>query len=124
MPFDTLTRRLVALGKTLAGPMAITVQHAPAGKPNGFGSITPGTAVPRECLINEHRRLYRQPDGTQVMSSHRLAFLENVVVGDEDVITFDDGSTGPILDVQGLRDPNGGRYTTVVVMGVEGRASL
>jgi hypothetical protein len=85
---------------------------------DAYNKPTYSSAVTYSCVLEQKTRLVRTPGGQEVMSKHLLTFVQPVEVGPKDRITLPDGSTGPILDVNGVMDSETERpFCTEVLLG-------
>lgn len=117
MSLADVVRGAVAIANGVTAGLQVDVTHTPAGTTDWRGAVTPGTPVTRTAIVEEFIRLYKMSDGTEVASRHKVTFLENVTMQMGDSLVLPGGMTGPILDIDGMLDPAGGRYLTVVVLG-------
>lgn len=87
----------------------ITLRHA--GAPDGEGTITYGPPVPLTALVDWTQHSLRTAEGQLSVSRAQVSFLDVPALsaatngeglGDDDIITLPDGTTGPILDMKGL----------------------
>jgi hypothetical protein len=85
---------------------------------DGFAKPTYESAQTISAVMEKQSRLVRTAGGQEVMSKHRLTFVRPVEIGPKDRITLPDGSTGPILDVDGVVDSDTDfPYATGVLLG-------
>jgi len=85
-----------------------TVVHQSASSGGGAGEVTLGTPVPRLALVEWKQEEIRDEGGEATKSRAIVTFLDpNVVVTMEDVITLADGTTGPILAIEGPKAQTG-----------------
>jgi hypothetical protein len=117
MGLDALVRSGVAMAKSLTASLQPTVSHAAYVSRNEYGVPTYATAVDRPALVEVKSRWLRRTDGSELVARATVTILENVTVTPLDKIMLPDGSTGPILDVQGLADPAGGLFYVQVFLG-------
>lgn len=83
---------------------------------NGYGKATYASAVNVNAVVERKQQWIRSREGREVLSRARISILEPMtsVTADSrsnpidlrDRITLPDGTTGPILDVQGPIDPD------------------
>lgn len=119
MAFDDLVRSGVALANSLTGPLQaqITVERW-TGAANEFGDPTFAAAVTVPALV-EHKQRYRQTSAGQVvLTSAKVSILDASALPDlggvrtdpidlRDRVTLPDAlSPAPIVDVEGLVDPD------------------
>lgn len=79
-----------------------TVVHQSASASGGAGEVTLGDPVSRLALVEWKQEEIRDEGGEATKSRAIVTFLDpTVVVSMEDVITLADGTTGPILAIEG-----------------------
>jgi hypothetical protein len=117
MGLDALIRSGVAMAKRLTSDLQATVSHAAYLSRNEYGVPTYEAAVDRPALVEMKSRWLRRTEGSEIVARATVTILENVTVTVLDKITLPDGSTGPILDVQGLADPVSGLFYAQVFLG-------
>ena len=106
MGLDALIRSAIATAKTITVDLQDTVTHAAYSSQDGYGKPTYASGVSRPAIVEKKARLFRTDGGQEIVSRHKVTFLQQVAISTKDRITLSDGSTGPILDVQGLMDPS------------------
>lgn len=107
------------------GGALVDVTHRAYLGQDEFGAPQYAAAVVRPALVEDYERVYRVADGKESMSQHKVTFLANVPVTTQDSLTLPDGTTAPILDINGLQDgTHGGRYLTIVVLGTSVRSQV
>jgi hypothetical protein len=119
----TIITNVVAIAKGVVGDLLVDVSHTAWAGQDGFGRVIPGATVVRQALVEEYVRTYHYADGTAKDSRHLITFLEPVDLTLQDILTLADGTTGPILSIEGLFNPQVQRYVTSVAMGVHGKSS-
>lgn len=130
MSLADVVRNAVATVNTVVKDLQEDVLHEAWISQGGFGNATYAAAVVRKALVDQKLHQRRLSDGRIVEVKAHLTFLEVVPpngaadrtepIDTKDRITLADGTTGPIVDVQGLRDPGAGRpFLLEVFMGVE-----
>lgn len=122
MGLADIVRSGVAIADSLTATLQVTVNHYVFSEASvdGYGKITWASPHGRKAIVEAKRRLVRTPDGHDVLSSHVVTLPRQVDVDPRDKITFADGTTGPILAVEGVQDAgysNGKRYLTQVWLG-------
>ncbi len=94
-----------------------------------FGKSGFATAVTRKAIVEQVIKERRLPDGRTVLTSAKLTFLAVIPpngtagrqepIDPRDKLTLADGTTGPILNITGLRDPEKSRpYLVEVWLGL------
>lgn len=106
MALNDLVRNGVALANNLTVSLQDTVTHTSFGGNDGFGGHSSGSAVTRKAIVEKKQKLIRNATGENVMSSHSVAFLSPVNVDPRDKIVLSDGTTGKILNIEGLINPS------------------
>lgn len=122
MGLADIVRAGVAVADSVTATLQVTVTHYvfTEASVDAYGKITWGTGHGRKAIVENKRRLVRGPDGHDVLSSHVVTFPRQVDVDPRDKIVFPDGTTGPILNVEGVLDAgytNGKRFLTQVWLG-------
>lgn len=141
MGFSALVRAGVALANKLTTDLQVPVTHQAwiGQKPDAFGDNDPfgsgnfASPVTRMAIVEPKRRLMKTASGQEVMSFVSLTFLtpiEDTVathgndrqnpVDPRDQFVLPDGSTGDIVDINGMlsgetQEP----YMTVVLLGAK-----
>lgn len=128
MAFDDLIRSGVALAHTLTASLQDTVTLAAWTGQNAFGDKTYASPVSYSAII-EHKQRYRQTaTGQVVLTQTSVQFLEPIIVNGaagrtepidtRDILTLPDGSTAPIVAVEGVVDPDANSpYAPMVWLG-------
>jgi hypothetical protein len=122
LALDSIIRKLVGVAHKLTTPLQATVVHepwigteeTPAGKKTGKPVY--GTAVARLALVEYTDALSRRTTGEEVKSRAKVTFLVPIEangadnrqepIDPRDRITLPDGTSGPILSINGLVDPS------------------
>lgn len=112
--------RSVALpvARRMANGTVCDIVHTPAIGQSLYGATVDGTSVTRQAIVENATKVVRRSDGTEVMSSHKLTFLDNVPIAEADRLVLPGNVTGPILEIKGLQDPEGGTFLTEVWLGL------
>lgn len=116
----TFISNMVALGNKLTQSLGVasTVTYFAATTADGAGKEqTPATGVQRKAIVNKQQKLIKTASGELVMSQAYVAFLDPAPVSLYDKIVLPDGSTGPILSVQGFFDGSNGPILNEVYLG-------
>lgn len=93
--------------------MPETILHAPAGEYDQYGQPIPGPATAYRARVVYRSRLVRNVNGDTVAARGSCWLANGPVVSVTDTITLPDGSTPPILAVDGLSDETGVRFVKV-----------
>lgn len=119
MGLDSTIRAGVATAKTVIGDLLVDVTHTSGRTIDVAGKLTGGTANTRKALVEYKVAKIRGRDGNDVLGRAKVTFFEDVAVNHADSIVLPDGTTGPILHIGGLADPNTStsRYFVEVVLG-------
>ena len=112
-----LIRSGIALAKTLTAGVQQTVAHHRRTGSDSYGAPSFAAAVNRQALVEFKGRLVRRTNGEDAVQRAQLTFitpitaLAGVQAGRQepfdprDKLVLADGTTGPILDIKGLGDP-------------------
>ncbi len=120
MALDSIVRKLVGVADTVFRSLEEEVQHYAWTGQDGFGAAD-DFEVPTapKALVEQAIRMHQLGDGRLVKTKAKLTFLEVIPpngakgrdepIDSRDKFVLADGTTGPILDIKGLRDPGKGR---------------
>jgi hypothetical protein len=117
MGLDSLIRSGVALAASITDDLLVNVTHEAFDSYDGDGAATYETGVTRKAFLEQKNTGLRWRVGMEIVGSHMVTFVGNVVVDMKDRLTLPDGTQPPILEVLGVADPNGGTYYTQVTCG-------
>lgn len=129
MGLQSIVASGVAIAANLTATLRVNVTHeAWTGTSGNYGTPTYATGVTRSALVEMRPSLRRLPDGTEVMAKATVTFLVPISangasgrrepIDPRDKITLHDGTTGPIIDISGLVNPDTTRpYLLVVSLG-------
>lgn len=128
MGLAAIVRSAVATANGVTSDLQVAVTHEAWTGVDGQGSSSYAAGVSRDAIVEHKQRLVRTAAGEMLMARARLMFLEPIPdngatgrrepIDPRDRITLPDGSTGPILDVQGMTDPATDRpYALEVFLG-------
>lgn len=118
--FDDAIRGAIATlhQRTSDGGLQVSVTHRPYLQQDTFGDAEPyGTPVTRTGIYVDKKMNFHAANGEEIQTQSRITFLGNIAMTANDQITLPDGTSPPILEVKGFRDPAGGRFLTTVVFG-------
>lgn len=105
MAFDDIVRSGVALANSFTSSLQPTVQHHSWLGFDGENDVyNPPETIP--ALVTIKTVLTTTSAGQVVESRASVLFLKPRLIKTQDKIILPDGSTGPILDIQGIIDPN------------------
>jgi hypothetical protein len=119
MALNDVIAKVVAVADKIIKPLQGDVSHYPWIAQNAFGSVsqqTPfGQPIARKAVIEQQSRWRQLPNGNTVSTYAHIIFLtpfEHIDVPNRknpidprDRLILPDGSTGPIVDVDGLHNP-------------------
>ena len=120
MALDSLVRKMIGVADGVVRSLEEEVQHYAWTGQDGFGAAN-DLEVPTspKALVEQKIRMHRLSDGRLIKAKAKLTFLEVIPpngakgrsepIDLRDKLVLADGTTGPILDIQGLRDPGKGR---------------
>jgi hypothetical protein len=118
---DALVRSGVALANTLTASLQAVVLVQSWLSQDALGTPGYGPVVATRALVEAKTRRLTAVDGREVLATTKLTLLEPRTVTTRDRLTLPDGSTPPILAVEGLVDPGatvpGQPYLVEVWMG-------
>lgn len=126
--FADIVRMGVALADSLTITLQAKVKHEAWIGTDGFSGDIFADPVFRDAIIENKQRLVRGLDGEEVVSTHTISILRPIDPRDiegrqepidaRDRFTLPDGSTGKVLNVGGLIDPDiGASYFHQVWLG-------
>jgi hypothetical protein len=115
MGFDSLVRSLVGLADEMTESLQATVQHYMWISTTGTGAPIFAAPIIRKAIVEHKQSAVRTPTGETVLSRAKVTLLgpieANTAVGREgpvdprDKLILPDGTSGPIIAVNGLIDP-------------------
>ena len=126
--FADILRAGIATANSVTATLQATVQHYAWISDDGFGTNSYAAAVPRQAIVEEKQRLIRQGDGQYMLSRAKVTFIFPIPangaakrqepIDPRDKIVLPDGTTGPIIDIEGVVDPDTGKpYISEVWLG-------
>lgn len=117
MSFADIIRNGIATARTVTLSLHVTVVHMAWTGQDMFGAPTYEITTNRLALAERKQKLVRTIAGTEELSQHYVAFLEEIApttptipgtrtnpIDVNDVLVLPDGTTGPILAVDGFYD--------------------
>lgn len=119
MALDDIIRSGIVLAKTITEPLQVQVSHSSYTGQDGTGTPTFSAAVNRPAIVEQKLR-YRQSSssGRLILTKSKVTFMTPVTVDSRDKIVLPDGSSDPILDIEGVVDPDTSRpYLTEIWLG-------
>lgn len=135
MALDTLIRRGVATADRLTASLQPEVTHEAWTGQSVSGAATYAAGVNRSALIEQKQRLHRAGNGREVVTKAKITILRPVApngaagrtepIDARDRFTLPDGSTGPIVDIEGFTDAGTGLpYFAEVWLGLSNSAGV
>lgn len=118
MGFDALVRKLVPIADKMTLSMQPKVTHIPFKSQTVQGTVAMGGTVKRPAHVELKAQSVRSMSGEFVMSKAKITFLRSVAIDTRDTLILPDGTTGPIIAVNGYMDPATSLgYVTEVYLG-------
>jgi hypothetical protein len=102
--FADVIRAGVGIADSLTSTLQVTVGHEKWLDQTTDGDPTYARKVFRKAVLDLRLSRVRTPQGQEVVSRASLTFVRPTVVAYKDRITLPDGSTGPILSINGFVD--------------------
>lgn len=119
--FDTIVRSGIALADSLTESLQATVSHSANTGQDNFGADTYAAAISRDAIVEYKARQHQTGSGEIVQTQAKVVFLRPVTITARDKIILPNGSTGPIVDIEGLVDPTTNQlYMIEVWLGLPG----
>lgn len=115
MAFDDLVRTGVALADRMTESLQAPIVHEPWVGQGDTGEPIYAAPIQRTAIV-EYEPKQVQARGQAVEVAARVVFLRPVLVGHSDRLTLPDGTTGPLVRIGGLADPDAGWAFVVEVM--------
>lgn len=116
MALDDIIRGAVATAHNLTTSLQPTVTHYAWIGQDAFGAKSYAPPVILPALVEQRLREHKTGSGTTVMTRAKVSFLKIVPpngaagrtepIDPKDKIVLPDGTSGPIVDVEGLIDPD------------------
>jgi hypothetical protein len=110
-------RSAVAVADKVTKPIQATVSYQQRTGQTGFGDPTYAAAVDLKAIVDWKQKQVRTITGVLSVSRASITFLDidelvaatgGAGIGDNDLLTLPDGTTGPILDMAGFIDAGTG----------------
>jgi hypothetical protein len=122
MALNDLIVSVVKIANNITKPLQGDVSHYPWIAQNRFGSASHqapfGEPIVRKAIIEQQARWRQLPNGNMVSTYAHVIFLEPFAhinapnrknpVDPRDRLILPDGTTGPIVDIDGLFNPGSG----------------
>ena len=135
MALDSLIRRGVATANRLMASLQPNVTFEAWTGEDAYGAVTFATGVPTPALVEQKQRLHRTASGREVVTKAKITILRPIApngatgrtepIDSRDRFTLPDGSTGPIVDVEGFVDRGTGRpYFAEIFLGLSNTAGV
>lgn len=119
MGLGSILRSGVAIADSVTGGtdgVQVSITHRAWTGRDGYNKPTYGSSVTRKAVMKSVQRMIRTTGGQEVQARAALTFLAPITangasgrrepIDPRDLITLPDGTTGPILDIQGTVDPD------------------
>lgn len=131
MGYDSVLRNGIATINRATASLHVAVTHEAWIADDTYSKPTFDDPVTRMAIVTMRQRSRRLPDGREIVQRATVLFVGPVEangasgrrepVDPRDRITLPSGFTGPVLDVEGVVDPEtGGPYTVKVTLGEGG----
>lgn len=118
MAFDDIIRSGVALANSMTASLQPTVQHYVRTGQDGYGKPTYAAPVNVPAVVDKDERYVQNAQGQTVLTRHRVTFVRPIIIKSTDKLVLPDGSTGPILSIGGVVDPDTDRpFSSEVLLG-------
>ena len=118
MSLLTVIQKSIAVADKITQPLQATVEHTAWVSADSYGSSVYAAAVERKALIDQRQQRRRTTSGEVISVASRLTFLKPIEehgadgrtepIDRRDVFTLPDGTTGPVVDVEGFTDAETG----------------
>jgi len=121
MALSDVVRNAVAIADSLTLSLQPEVSHYLYSEATvtSYGAITWGSPYVRTAIVEAKRRLVRNAEGQDVLTAHKITFPRWVLIDPRDKFVLSDGTTGPLLAVEGMLDAgfsDGTRFLQEVYM--------
>lgn len=129
MAFDDIIRQGVALAHSLTTSLQANVVLHRWSQSSGFGEAVYAAPITVTALIEQKQRLHAMSSGQTILTRAKITILTPLAplgasgrtepIDVRDKLILPDGTTGPIVDVEGLVDPDTNRpYLYEIWMGL------
>jgi hypothetical protein len=117
--FRDAATRIKAITNDADGPVLEDITHEPYLSLNGDGKVTYNTAITIRGFVERKSTLLNWRFNRELVEAHLILIPENLAtqIKMRDRLTLSDGTTLPILEIVGPRDPEGGTYYSQVLCG-------
>lgn len=119
MALDDVFRDVVGICDDLFKPVQADVQHVTWVGQDALGDPLPPVVVIRKAIVEQKLQDIKLNDGRSVSIQAKLTFLAPVLpngapnriepIDARDTFILPDGSSGPVVNVSGMRDPGANR---------------
>jgi hypothetical protein len=101
------------------GPVLEDITHEPFLSIDGDGKVTYDTAITIRGHVERKSTLLAWRIGRELIEAHLIHIPENLAtqIGMKDRLTLSDGTSLPILEIVGDRDPEGGTFYCQILCG-------
>lgn len=114
---DTV-RKAVALANSITADLQDTVTHRVFTGIDEYGAPSYASPKTYTALVERKLRMVRLTNGRTEQSRATITFLRPTAIDTRDRLTLSDGTTGQILETEGLMDPStDATFMTVVHLG-------
>lgn len=133
MSFDAIIRSGLRSAHAITASLQSAVAHERWSGVDSYGKPTYLTSVDRTAIIEKKQKRVAGPNGTEILATSRVQFLTplpdatqySVVLSNRrnpidprDRFTLPDGTTCPVVDIEGVFDPSTDRpYIEAVWLG-------
>ena len=114
MGYDDLIRDGIALARSLTLDLQPSLNWLRWQSQDSFGTPTYAATVAVRAIVERVNRLIKLSDGREVMITSRIYILEPLTalaasgrrnpIDERDIFVLPDGTSGPIVDIDGLID--------------------
>ena len=117
--FRDAAATIKAITNDADGPVLEDITHRPFASIDGDGKVTYGTAITIRGFVERKSTILAWRFNREFIEAHLILIPENLEtpIGAKDKLTLSDGTSLPILELVGPRDPDGGTYYTQVLCG-------
>lgn len=131
MGFDSVIRNAIGIANSLTSSLQAEITLEQWTGQNDQGKPTYGSVKRLMAIIDKKQTMRKDAGGQDIVAKHALTILKPIKangadgrqepIDPRDRITLPDGTTGPIVDIQGTVDPgakiDGDTYITEVFLG-------
>jgi len=113
--YAAIVRAAVVTANTMTESLQVPVQHAAWTSSDGLGAPVYATRVVRQAIVENKQQQVRTTTGETVLARAKITFLAPITgngadgrrepFDPRDEIVLPDGTSGPILAINGIADP-------------------